>query len=89
MGKTHVIDNYDGYGKKHPHAHGEDHGTVRDMVLRTETPPRSWGRRLYTYLCDMVRGNTPTLMGKTFRHRHRSNEFKKHPHAHGEDPLLQ
>ena len=45
--------------------HGEDAGNVSVHVAVVETPPRAWGRLLYSLETLSVFGNTPTCMGKT------------------------
>ena len=57
------------------------------MVVR-ETPPRTWGRQLTTSISKLTSRNTPTHMGKTFFFSMQIFLGEKHPHAHGEDPLV-
>ena len=75
--------------KKHPHARGEDFCTTACAVPDTETPPRTWGRRVICAVEGITLGNTPTHVGKTpFRYGVQVR-VKKHPHARGEDNLTQ
>ena len=64
---------------------GEDFHPIRAGAGHMETPPHAWGR-----LCDAVRAwvirrNTPTCVGKTFRGNRREPPCRKHPHMRGED----
>ena len=50
VGKTVIIGLVQIRAKKHPHGRGEDIAH-RDMINNhTETPPRAWGRHIYTFL---------------------------------------
>ena len=64
---------------------GEDSCSATSPSTMSETPPRAWGRLLQV-ACDRRKtGNTPTCVGKTAAHRHRSTACRKHPHVRGED----
>ncbi len=85
MGKTYLRCIVFGGTRKHPHAHGEDFEPENATDLRTETPPRSWGRLHVKHSLSIKPGNTPTLMGKTQHQQQQQRTSRKHPHAHGED----
>ena len=71
--------------KKHPHARGEDKWLILKIVMRSETPPRTWGRPCLLHRRREARGNTPTHVGKTELNNGVNNNLEKHPHARGED----
>ncbi len=50
---------------KHPHERGEDEVAPASSRLRSETPPRAWGRHFNTPEIVTGDGNTPTSVGKT------------------------
>ena len=50
---------------KHPHARGEDARISPFIVCGSETPPRTWGRRESVQCAVLIKGNTPTHVGKT------------------------
>ena len=50
-----------------------------------ETPPRTWGRRLWSWQASGWRRNTPTHVGKTYHAHAWIRDLEKHPHARGED----
>ena len=50
---------------KHPHVRGEDSLLRFRLTLRTETPPRAWGRPMSLVVTDASGRNTPTCVGKT------------------------
>ncbi len=54
-------------GQKHPHGRGEDLDGDPAELLKTETPPRAWGRPVVDELFGARVGNTPTGVGKTLR----------------------
>jgi len=70
---------------KHPHARGEDFLLEVLAESPTETPPRAWGRLIYSDAPEFARGNTPTRVGKTGRDASQHSHAQKHPHARGED----
>ncbi len=71
--------------QKHPHARGEDINLLGVGTSKTETPPRTWGRRRsFTSSMLSVR-NTPTHVGKTPSLDEIVCAYQKHPHARGED----
>ncbi len=71
--------------EKHPHLRGEDLIIPAFLLLRIETPPPAWGRRLMGRPWYMASGNTPTCVGKTANRNRLSFFCKKHPHLRGED----
>ena len=50
-----------------------------------ETPPRAWGRPGDARPVVVLRGNTPTSVGKTHPGHAHHDSFQKHPHERGED----
>ena len=66
---------------------GEDALEYLQHDLKSETPPRAWGR-LYE-MVDYVGShrNTPTCVGKTKKSTGGARRKKKHPHVRGEDHL--
>ena len=75
--------------RKHPHACGEDRTIGLEIVQNMETPPRLWGRPDYDAMFSETLGNTPTPVGKTREYLRAWRQCKKHPHACGEDHLVQ
>ena len=73
---------------KHPHARGEDVGTILIVSGMMETPPRTWGRRHQAEGTETSRGNTPTHVGKTLFRLPTGWRLQKHPHARGEDAAV-
>ena len=71
--------------RKHPHGRGEDPALTDRRPARPETPPRTWGRRLYFIETVIVSGNTPTDVGKTVNPGIWAGRIQKHPHGRGED----
>ena len=71
--------------QKHPHARGEDVGTILVVSGMMETPPRTWGRRSASFINNGTSRNTPTHVGKTGRRKESAQAYEKHPHARGED----
>ena len=71
--------------EKHPHARGEDLASRRWILSVLETPPRTWGRPAAAFPDNVLRGNTPTHVGKTRLCSSRGGRPRKHPHARGED----
>ncbi len=86
MGKTPALRLLASIPQKHPHAHGEDFCVTTLAQSHSETPPRAWGRLIFSACVIFVSGNTPTRMGKTGRYISEWEYPWKHPHAHGEDP---
>ncbi len=70
---------------KHPHVRGEDPVHPAPALIVWETPPRAWGRLVRLPALRAWRGNTPTCVGKTHRHRTEKRWRGKHPHVRGED----
>ncbi len=60
----------------------------RPFSFATETPPRTWGRRLRRGAVQTSDRNTPTHVGKTTGEDLRHSDQEKHPHARGEDKML-
>ncbi len=79
--KSHTIQAY----RKHPHGRGEDGRRDHCRQLRTETPPRAWGRPVRSLTPTALRRNTPTGVGKTLSPHPRLPASQKHPHGRGED----
>ena len=88
MGKTYGQAKLTKDGVKHPHAHGEDRERFAVTSAISETPPRAWGRPPQANLAAIGTGNTPTRMGKTTYTTYSLTVKRKHPHAHGEDPMI-
>ena len=72
---------------KHPHVRGEDAAPELLVALKSETPPRAWGRLPFVLQLGKSNRNTPTCVGKTPKRRCRSGRCGKHPHVRGEDVL--
>ncbi len=70
---------------KHPHVRGEDQTDKTIPLLKSETPPRAWGRPGSLHRTSTASRNTPTCVGKTFRCRDQPKTLEKHPHVRGED----
>ena len=86
MGKTLIKEVFFQDEQKHHHGRGEDRRVEEEMLFRSETPPRAWGRRSISGCgCDHLR-NTPTGVGKTAYLYTKSRILWKHPHGRGEDP---
>ena len=67
VGKTVVSVHKLDMPEKHPHARGEDAHVARSSSVRTETPPRTWGRQAAETLEALDDRNTPTHVGKTLQ----------------------
>ena len=52
---------------------------------KKETPPRAWGRHRQQKPTEILIGNTPTGVGKTWSPGKYAVECEKHPHGRGED----
>ena len=74
--------------EKHPHGRGEDQIHRGQSRPGQETPPRAWGRLYDIGDFRVVKGNTPTGVGKTPSRRYRHRSSRKHPHGRGEDLSL-
>jgi len=84
MGKTTLILCSIKHAEKHPHVHGEDSPSISKPKADIETPPRAWGRLINVQLIDLLSGNTPTCMGKTWmRARRRRLTGETPPRAWG------
>ncbi len=70
---------------KHPHVRGEDKPIRAMESIKTETPPRAWGRPVHMITSGCSHGNTPTCVGKTHQQTSPRRQFRKHPHVRGED----
>ncbi len=70
---------------KHPHVRGEDRPRAAQCVDAPETPPRAWGRRLFSTCWWLRPRNTPTCVGKTASKTSTTLLYQKHPHVRGED----
>ena len=71
--------------QKHPHGRGEDSAKLLLPEIKSETPPRTWGRRAGFAAIESIEGNTPTDVGKTDELYPIVVKLKKHPHGRGED----
>ena len=71
--------------EKHPHARGEDTSWSMSANRKSETPPRTWGRRRCSHCRSWHGRNTPTHVGKTLDLLDLLGLLEKHPHARGED----
>ena len=69
----------------HPHARGEDGKAEWSGNQLIGSPPRTWGRRYYTFFRDRRGWFTPTHVGKTSAGCRGVNADMVHPHARGED----
>ena len=85
VGKTSGKAFFDRVGEKHPHERGEDIFSSSRLIAVTETPPRAWGRHDGAQHRDLLPGNTPTSVGKTYCLQSGVLTFEKHPHERGED----
>ncbi len=74
---------------KHPHGRGEDPKWMGPEPRGRETPPRAWGRLLFSFTHENLLGNTPTGVGKTTTKRVLTGRSGKHPHGRGEDNMEQ
>ncbi len=72
------------YGK-HPHGRGENGDNRSAKRLSVETPPRTWGKHKPICPNRVVRGNTPTDVGKTEFFAAMFRKDQKHPHGRGEN----
>ena len=50
---------------KHPHERGEDASALSIALVKSETPPRAWGRLPWSLDEYEQSRNTPTSVGKT------------------------
>ncbi len=87
VGKTAGCERADLRGQKHPHGRGEDRPGRRPVSLRSETPPRAWGRRVSGVCAESELRNTPTGVGKTRQVTKHLAAIRKHPHGRGEDRI--
>ena len=85
VGKTDDMRTIMEFSRKHPHVCGEDPPIPQARSSPRETPPRVWGRQPGSSAGKNSRRNTPTCVGKTFRHGLFSLLCRKHPHVCGED----
>ena len=85
VGKTVSVWDTDATGRKHPHERGEDLVVGCCTHKVQETPPRAWGRQFADWDAEMLRGNTPTSVGKTKKDHQSRENSGKHPHERGED----
>lgn len=77
--------NHDNSRGNMPHMCGEDWMTSPSAGAVAETPPRAWGKPKGDTLKPVLRGNTPTGVGKTFLTHKNDLTKKKHPHGRGEN----
>ena len=68
VGKTCPTGAFNSVRWKHPHMRGEDRGRQCPRTGTGETPPRAWGRLESSLDGEILRGNTPTCVGKTLSH---------------------
>ena len=85
VGKTKRGSTSPGDGKKHPHGRGENVTSGKNGKTESETPPRAWGKPDDYTDEELVRGNTPTGVGKTATVRSSAAGAEKHPHGRGEN----
>ena len=85
VGKTRRKGGFERLLGKHPHVRGEDEARREDGEVRTETPPRAWGRQPPHHSGRLEVRNTPTCVGKTNLLALRVTRRRKHPHVRGED----
>ena len=85
VGKTRHLLLAPGSRQKHPHVRGEDRWRTRLTYMRSETPPRAWGRPLGGIAIPRTLRNTPTCVGKTPTAARTAKRVQKHPHVRGED----
>ena len=88
VGKIGVTSENSKQAQKHPHACGEDGVSMAASDGKWETPPRLWGRSDKLALMSCVVGNTPTPVGKMRDTDTPHTTRQKHPHACGEDPVV-
>ena len=74
--------------QKHPHVRGEDGTKSHSLASWEETPPRAWGRRIYSKQVKNKNRNTPTCVGKTLHDGFKVGITQKHPHVRGEDSRM-
>ena len=85
VGKTKCLYGQYCMHQKHPHARGEDISAFVGGTGKGETPPRTWGRPVFSSASFPRKRNTPTHVGKTHRQLDLRPGRWKHPHARGED----
>lgn len=81
-----LVGDYDDYWET-PHERGEDLSGNSPQAIKSETPPRLWGRLHDLHGRLPARRNTPTNVGKTRCSCSSSRRRWKHPHACGETHL--
>ncbi len=69
VGKTQMVSCQCPQLQKHPHGRGEDCPPRAELSKLLETPPRAWGRLSRQKSVMLLRGNTPTGVGKTLLRR--------------------
>ena len=85
VGKTWFKGTCGGADRKHPHGRGEDIIKADERTKLKETPPRAWGRPIYSSRPVERSRNTPTGVGKTLAFLAGLFLSRKHPHGRGED----
>ena len=85
VGKTQIGNLKSGNFWKHPHGRGEDNDCMIMWSMRSETPPRAWGRHSNGNGGKGKGRNTPTGVGKTAKVCPSIVRRQKHPHGRGED----
>ncbi len=77
------------HGADHPHAGGENRRAERRSPTRCGPSPRGWGERCW--FAEFIPGvrTIPTRVGRTFRSCNRDTRNADHPHAGGENVLVE
>ena len=88
VGKTKSQTHFPALSPVHPHACGEDITLAGPEAFSDGSPPRVWGRRVCLLASAREHRFTPTHVGKTALPTSSFFFCSVHPHACGEDLLL-
>ena len=88
MGNTKILSTWTRAMEDHPHIHGEYVQFVFITVVRTGSPPHTWGIRHSLRLVGLTTRITPTYMGNTPIHQSIAADNQDHPHIHGEYQVM-
>ena len=69
----------------HPHVRGEDLPRILPSRSTSGSPPRAWGRPIFSILATLILRFTPTCVGKTRASKESKRLPAVHPHVRGED----
>ena len=72
----------------HPHACGDNDGTLVPCFNHNGSPPRLWGQRLHLHVLDWEWRFTPTPVGTTLASTRTRLGVAVHPHACGDNSGL-